>query len=288
MSAVLARPSVALHLLSANPSLKRQSVSLLRTRHVHPIRSSPGRLRLLCSLDSNATKAAAPSSNELLALVPGGKHLSLTDQVYSYILRHTREPQILQELREEMAESPGSNMQIPPDQGQFLALLVQLIGAKRCIEVGVFHGYSSLAVALVLPEGGRLVACDRDERSLAIAREYYRRAGVLHKVDIRHGLAVDTLKSLLQNGDAGSYDYAFLDADKMMYREYYELLLQLVKPNGLIVVDNTLWYGRTADPLVNDKRTQFLREFNKFLAVDERISVSMVPIGDGMTLCRKQ
>lgn len=110
----------------------------------------------------------------------------------------------------------------------------------------------------------------------------------LEQVDIRHGLAADTLNDLLQNGEAGSYDYAFLDADKMMYREYYELLLQLIKPNGLIVVDNTLWYGRTADPLVNDKRTKFLREFNKFLAEDDRINVSMVPIGDGMTLCRKQ
>lgn len=274
VSVILGRPvQLPLHLLSTN-------LKLHRTRSV-----SYRPIRLLCSLDNNQV---TPQNDLAVLNVPAGKHLDLTDQLYGYILRHTREPQILQELREEMAESRGSNMQIPPDQGQFLALLVQLIGAKRCIEVGVFHGYSSLAVALVLPEGGRMVACDRDERSLAVAREYYRRAGVLHKVDIRHGLAVDSLNDLLQNGEAGSYDYAFLDADKMMYREYYELLLQLVKPNGLVVVDNTLWYGRTADPQVTDKRTQSLREFNKFLAVDERISVSMVPIGDGMTLCRKR
>lgn len=177
---MLGWPVLTLHKLSTNLKLKCRHVSVLGTRHVQFISYAPNCSRVLCSVDSSATKAVP--SNQLDTLVPGGKHLPLTDQLYSYILRHTREPLILQKLREEMAESPGSNMQIPPDQGQFLALLVQLMGARRCIEVGVFHGYSSLAVALVLPEGGKLVACDRDERSLAVARQYYEHAGVLHKV----------------------------------------------------------------------------------------------------------
>ncbi|CAM6012579.1 unnamed protein product [Sphagnum balticum] len=185
-----------------------------------------------------------------------GKHPAhVTDQLYQYILQHTREPQILQQLREETATLPGSQMQVSPDQAQFLAMLVQIMGAERCIEVGVFHGYSSLAVALV---------------------------------DVRHGLAMDSLQYLLDNGEGGSYDFAFLDADKRMYHQYYEMLLQLVRCNGLVVVGNILWYGKTANPLVADKRTQSLRDFNQFLLSDERVCISMVPIGDGMTLCRKR
>lgn len=214
--------------------------------------------------------------------------VSLTPQLYHYILANVREPQILRELREETSTMAGSQMQVSPDQAQLLAMLVQMLGAKWCIEVGVYTGYSSLAVALVLPESGRLVACERDENCLAVAKRYYQRAGVSHKVDVRHGFGIDTLQDLLQNGEANRYDFAFLDAEKRMYFDYYELLLQLIRPGGLIVIDNVLWHGRVADPLINDKKTISLRDFNKVVFNDERVNISMVPIGDGMTLCRKK
>ncbi|KAF9603780.1 hypothetical protein IFM89_037866 [Coptis chinensis] len=177
---------------------------------------------------------------------------------------------------------------VSPDQAQLLALLVQILGAERCIEVGVYTGYSSLAVALVLPESGRLVACERDANSLEIARKYYKLAGVSHKMDVRHELAVDALNSLILNGEACSYDFAFIDAEKRMYKEYFELLLQLVRVGGIIVVDNVLWHGKVADPLVDDPKTVSIRNFNKSIMADRRVSISMVPIRDGMTICRKR
>ncbi|XP_056688794.1 uncharacterized protein, partial [Spinacia oleracea] len=160
-------------------------------------------------------------------------------------------------------------------------------GARKCIEVGVYTGYSSLAVALALPESGCLVACERDDKVLEVARRYFELAGVLHKVQIKHGLAIDTLNVLLLNGEAGSYDFAFIDAEKKMYMEYFELLLKLVRVGGVIVIDNVLWHGKVADPLVNDSRTVSLRNFNNAIFEDERVSISLVPIGDGMTICRK-
>ncbi|KAF6156761.1 hypothetical protein GIB67_014813 [Kingdonia uniflora] len=194
---------------------------------------------------------------------------------------------ILRKLREETATMQGSQMQVSPDQAQLLAMLVQILGAQRCIEVGVYTGYSSLAIALVLPETGCLVACERDGNSLGIAKKYYRQAGVSHKVDVRHALAVDTLKDLILNGEACSYDFAFVDAEKRMYSEYYELLLQLVRVGGVIVIDNVLWHGKVSDPLVNDSKTTSIRNFNRSIMEDKRVSISMVPIGDGMTICRK-
>ncbi|CAM6124634.1 unnamed protein product [Calypogeia fissa] len=208
------------------------------------------------------------------------------DRVFNYIQAHTREPEILREMRLETSHMRGSQMQVTPDQAQLLAMLVQLMGAKKCIEVGVFHGYSSLAVALVLPESGRLVAIDRSEESLAVAEKYFKRAGVSHKVDIRLGLAMDSLTELLQEG-AGRFDFAFIDADKRLYPQYYELLLKLVRPGGLVVVDNVLWHGTVADPLVVDPKTQSIRDFNNFLLMDDRIDYNMVATGDGMALCRK-
>nr|GMD85933.1 O-methyltransferase MdmC-like isoform X1 [Ipomoea batatas] len=160
----------------------------------------------------------------------------------------------------------GSQMQVSPDQAQLLAMLVQVQGAKRCIEVGIYTGYSSLAIALVLPEQGRLVACERDEKSIEVAKRYYDRAGVSGKVDVRHGIAADTLRSMIQNGEGCSYDFAFIDADKKMYQEYFELLLKLVK----------------------DSKTTSIRSFNRTLFEDNRVDISMVPIGDGMTICRKR
>ncbi|GKU87824.1 hypothetical protein SLEP1_g2160 [Rubroshorea leprosula] len=167
-------------------------------------------------------------------------------------------------------------------------MLVQILGAERCIEVGVYTGYSSLAVALVLPDLGCLVACERDAKSLEVAKKYYELAGVSHKVILKHGLAADALKSMILNGEAGSYDFAFVDAEKKMCQEYYELLLQLVRVGGVIVIDNVLWHGKVVDPMVNDAKTISIRNFNKNLMEDKRVSISMVPIGDGMTICRKQ
>ncbi|XP_047264744.1 O-methyltransferase MdmC isoform X2 [Capsicum annuum] len=197
----------------------------------------------------------------------GGKRIiSVDSPLYDYILSNVREPKILRELREETATMRGSQMQVSPDQAQLLAMLVQILGAKRCIEVGTYTGYSSLGVALVLPEGGCLVACERDGKSIEVAQRYYDRAGVSHKVDVRHGLAADTLKSLIQNGEICRYDFAFVDAEKRMYQEYFELLLQLV----------------------NDSKTLSIRDFNENLMKDNRVDISMVPVGDGMTICRKR
>eukprot|EP00250_Pteridium_aquilinum_P014888 c22264_g1_i1 orf=116-988(+) len=233
----------------------------------------------------SASYSTTTASNHLY----GGKQVIQVNQpLYDYLLAHTREPQVLCELREETSSIRGSQMQVSPDQGQFLAMLVRLMGAERCIEVGVYTGYSSLAVAMALPACGRLVACERDHLSLGVAQKYYERAGVAQKVDVYHGMAIDTLRMLLAKGEANSYDFAFLDADKKSYGDYYELLLQLVRSGGLVVIDNVLWHGKVVDPKVSDETTESLRRFNEFIRLDTRIDVSMVPVGDGMTLCRKR
>jgi caffeoyl-CoA O-methyltransferase len=169
-----------------------------------------------------------------------------------------------------------------------MALLAKLIGARRCIEVGVFTGYSSLAVALALPEDGRILACDVSEEWTAIAQRYWRKGGVAHKIELKLQPATRTLEALLANGEAGRYDFAFIDADKPAYAAYYELLLQLLRPGGLIAVDNTLWSGKVADPSEHDANTSALRAFNDTLHRDERIDLSLLPIGDGLTLARKR
>ncbi|KAG4947523.1 hypothetical protein JHK87_043530 [Glycine soja] len=214
--------------------------------------------------------------------------VSLTPFLYDYVLKNVREPEILRQLRQETASMLGKHFKVSPDLAQLLAMLVQILGAEQCIEVGVYTGYSSLALALVLPESGRLVACERDAKSLDVAKKYYQLAGVSHKVDVKVGLAMDSLESLILNGEAGSYDFAFTDAEKKMNEKYFELLLQLVRVGGLIVIDNVLWHGKVADPLVNDPKTFSIRNFNQKLMEDKRVSISMVPIGDGMTICRKR
>ena len=215
--------------------------------------------------------------------------LGLDDRLYDYFLRVSlREADVLRRLREETAALPEGQMQIAPEQGQFMALLVELIGARRTIEVGVFTGYSSLAVALALPADGHIVACDVSEAWTAIARRYWDQAGVAHKIELRLAPAIETLDSLIAAGEAGAYDFAFIDAEKTEYADYYERVLELVRPGGLVAIDNVLWGGRVADPESNDGDTNAIRAFNEALKGDERVTLSMVPIADGLTLARKR
>ena len=217
------------------------------------------------------------------------RSLQMTDELYRYLVEHSvREPEVLARLRAATGSLPQAQMQIGPDQGQLMALLARLIGAKRCIEVGVFTGYSSLAVALALPPDGRILACDVSEEWTAIARRFWREAGVDHKIELKLQPATRTLEQLLAAGEAGRYDFAFIDADKPAYDTYYELLLQLLRPGGLIALDNTLWSGHVANPDNRDPNTLALRALNDKLHRDERIDVSLLPVGDGLTLARKR
>jgi predicted O-methyltransferase YrrM len=219
-------------------------------------------------------------SNRSIGLDPG---------LYDYLLRASlREHPALARLRADTASHPRVNMQIAPEQGQFMALLAKLIGATHCIEVGVFTGYSSLAVALALPQRGRLVACDLSEEYTDLARPYWEEAGVTAKIDLRIAPALQTLDGLLAEGGAGGYDFGFIDADKGAYADYYERLLTLVRPGGLIAVDNTLWNGAVADAGNDEPDTVAIRAFNEKLRDDERVDLSLVPIGDGLTLARKR
>ncbi len=215
--------------------------------------------------------------------------LQVTDEIYDYLIDISlREPAVLTELREWTAEHPRYPMQIAPEQGQFMALLVSLMGARRCLEIGVFTGYSSLAVALALPGDGSIVACDVSEEYTAVAREFWKKAGVAGKIDLRLAPATETLDELLAAGQAGQFDFAFIDADKSSYLGYFERSLALLRPGGLIAVDNTLWSGRLVDEREQDEDCRALREFNRALHGDERIELSLVPIGDGLTLARKR
>ena len=215
--------------------------------------------------------------------------IALTDALYEYLLDTSlREPPVLRELREETLRMSQRSMQIAPEQGHFMALVARLAGARRCIEVGVFTGYSSLAVALALPDDGRIVACDVSEEWTAVARRYWRQAGVEHKIDLRLAQALETLDAMLSARERASYDLAFIDADKTGYLGYYERCLDLLRPGGVVMVDNTLWDGRVADPEAGDEDTRALRHFNECLHRDERVDLSLVPIGDGLTLARKR
>ena len=217
------------------------------------------------------------------------KTLGLDNQLYNYLLSNSlREPEVLRQLREETAKHPYATMQISPEQGQFMALLVQLLGAKKTLEVGVFTGYSSLCVALALPKDGKVIACDISEEYTAIGRRYWQAAGVADKIDLRIAPALETLDKLLAEGIAGTFDFAFIDADKENYEAYYERSLQLIRKGGLIAVDNVLWGGRVADSQVQDSSTQAIREFNQKLHQDQRVTLSMVPIADGLTLALKR
>ncbi len=217
------------------------------------------------------------------------RSIPLTDSLYDYLVDVSlREPPVLRALRDETLRMSQHSMQIAPEQGQFMALLARLAGARQCIEVGVFTGYSSLVTALALPDDGRIVACDVSEEWTAIARRHWRAAGVEHKIDLRLAPARETLDAMLAAGEQGCYDLAFVDADKTGYLVYYERCLALLRPGGLALFDNTLWDGRVADPEVGDDDTVALRHFNERLHRDERIDLSLVPIGDGLTLARKR
>lgn len=215
--------------------------------------------------------------------------LSLTDSLYAYLLEFSlREPPLLARLRAETGELPLATMQIAPEQGQFMALLVELIGARRTLEIGTFTGYSALCVALALPDEGRVVTCDVSEQHTRIARRYWAEAGVADKIDLRLAPALSTLDSLLGEGQAEGFDFAFIDADKENYDGYYERSLQLVRRGGLIVVDNVLWSGAVIDPDKQDKDTRAIRDLNAKLRQDQRIGLSLLPLGDGLTLARKR
>lgn len=217
------------------------------------------------------------------------RSIGLTDALYDYLLKvSVREPPVLARLREETASHPRATMQISPEQGQFMTLLVELTGAKRILEVGTFTGYSALAMALALPADGALIACDVSAEFTAIAQRYWAEAGVGHKIDLRLAPALETLDALLAEGRAGSFDMAFIDADKTNYPAYGERTLELLRPGGLLMVDNVLWSGAVADPAVQDEDTKALRALNERLYEDQRVSLAMLPIGDGLTLARKR
>jgi predicted O-methyltransferase YrrM len=214
--------------------------------------------------------------------------LTLDDTLYRYLLDVSlREHVELAALREATKTHPRGRMQISPEQGQLMALLVKLIGARRTIEVGVFTGYSALAVALALPDDGHILACDISEEFTAIGRPHWQRAGVTHKIELVLAPALQTLDARLAAGEAGSYDFAFVDADKVNYDAYYERCLQLVHAGGLIAIDNTLWSGRVAAP-AQDEDTVALQRFNRKLHADERVDLALLPIGDGLTLARRR
>ncbi|MGH8658472.1 MAG: class I SAM-dependent methyltransferase [Gammaproteobacteria bacterium] len=217
------------------------------------------------------------------------KTITLTDGLYEYLKSVSlREPPLLQRLREETGHLPMANMQIAPEQGQFMALLIELMGATRALEVGVFTGYSALWTALALPPEGKLVACDIDESYTNVAQRYWQEAGVADKIELRLAPAIETMNWLISMGERQSYDFIFIDADKQSYLGYYEGALRLLRPGGLIAVDNVLWSGRVADPAASDPETLALRHFNEVLCRDSRVNISLLPVADGLTLAVKR
>lgn len=215
--------------------------------------------------------------------------IGLDDRLYDYLLEASlREPGILAELRSETARLAEANMQIAPEQGQFMALLAHITGARRYLEIGTFTGYSALAVALALPEDGEVVACDISEKWTAVARIYWERAGVAGRIRLELRPALDTLRALIAEGREGSFDMAFIDADKTGYIDYYEHCLILLRAGGLVLVDNTLWSGNVADPDKRDPDTEAIRAFNLHVRDDARVDLALVPIGDGLTIIRKK
>jgi caffeoyl-CoA O-methyltransferase len=215
------------------------------------------------------------------------RSIGLDERLYQYLLDVSlREPDVLRRLRAETAERENASMQIAPEQGQFMALLVELIGAERTLEIGTFTGYSALAVALALPPHGRVIACEVSQEYATIARRWWDQAGVAEKIELHVEPALETLDRMLEDGLGRRFDFAFIDADKQGYLDYWERSLRLVRRGGLIAVDNVLWDGRVADPDNAEESTQAIRAFNARVRDDERVDLSLVPIGDGVTLAR--
>jgi len=209
--------------------------------------------------------------------------------LYGYLLDNSlRDDPLLKQLRDETAQNPLARMQIAPEQGQFMALLVKLTGARRIIEIGTFTGYSSLCMARAMPEEGYLLCCDVDEDWTNIAKHYWHQAGIADRIELKLAPAADTLQQLLDDNQHGSFDMTFIDADKENYDRYYEQCLELVRPNGLIIFDNMLWSGKVADDAHNDLDTVAIRELNRKLQQDERVDISLIPMADGITLARKR
>ena len=217
------------------------------------------------------------------------KAVQLTEELYQYLWSSmNREPPILQRLREETAALPMAAMQIAPALGQFMALLAKLMGVRRALEIGTFTGYSALALALALPRDARIVCCDLSREWTDIARRYWREAGVAEQIDLVLGPALATLDRLLGEGAADSFDLAFIDADKANYRDYFERSLALVRPGGLIMIDNVLWGGAVIDRQRDDADTAAIRALNASLRLDDRIDIAMLPVADGLTLALKR
>lgn len=214
--------------------------------------------------------------------------LQLTPQVYEYLQQNSlREPDVLIKLRQQTHTMSMSQMQISPEQGQFMRLLIELMGAKKTLDIGTFTGYSALSVALGLPKDGKVIACDINGEWTKIAKKYWEMAGMADRIDLYLAPAIETLTHLMETGAKNTFDFAFIDADKKNYDNYYELSLQLVRPGGLIVIDNVLWDGKVADNAIQDDNTNAIRQLNAKIKEDQRVSISMLPIGDGLTLVRK-
>jgi predicted O-methyltransferase YrrM len=215
-------------------------------------------------------------------------NLPISDELDQYMRSITlREPEALKRQREETGNHAHAGMQTAPEQGQFLHLLARITGAKKTLEVGVFLGYSSTWVALALPAGGKVIACDVSEDYTTRARQTWRAAGVEDRVELHLGPALETLDSFIAEGQSGTFDFAFIDADKTNYANYYERALKLIRTGGLIAIDNVLWDGRPIDPSVTDADTQAIRAFNAKVYSDSRVAISLVPLGDGLTLACK-
>ena len=215
--------------------------------------------------------------------------LNMDDPLYAYLLAHsTREHPAQVALREATRTWPRAGMQISPEQGQLITLLLRLIGAKRAIEIGVFTGYSALTTALALPADGRLLACDISDSDTRLGQPYWQQAGVVQKIEFVVAPAQQTLRARLASGEAGTYDFVFIDADKTGYDAYYELSLQLLRVGGLIAIDNVLWGGSVVHPADGDADTEALQVLNAKIHRDERVDMALLPIGDGLTLARKR
>ena len=222
--------------------------------------------------------------------------IQFSRELRDYVLSTLREPDVLKRLREETDSDPHAIMQIPPEQGQFMSFLVKALGVRKALEIGTYTGYSALCVALALPEDGRLIACDINENWVNIGRKYWQEAGVEHKIDFRFGKATRTLDALIKSGDAGSFDFIFIDADKINYDQYYEKSLSLLRPGGVIAIDNVLLFGSVVDSSVldadlktriTDADIDAMRKLNEKIRTDPRVDETMLPLADGLTLVRK-